>query len=423
MKDELLRGCILSPLVPFYPDGGLLIREGRIAACGDFHAIHEPGVPVNDLRGSYLLPGFIDTHLHFPQLRVIGGLGLELLDWLDRYALPEEARMADVAHASRVARAFTHALAAHGTTTAMVFGAHFAAATAELFTAAAETGLRLVSGMVLSDRRLRPELEQHPAEAYDACTELIERFHGRGRALYAVTPRFALSNSEAMLEVCQRLVTEHEGLRVQSHLNENPREIAAVAELFSGATDYFAVYERYGLCGPRAVMAHNVHPTEGELARLARTRTSVAHCPCSNAALGSGIFPLRRHLAAGVHVALGTDVGGGTGFGMPKEALQAYLLQRVAPSGMTLDPAQLLYLSTLAGAEALGLADVTGSLTVGKAADLVCLSPPAGSPLAASLELAETAESILAALFTQAGSESVREVRVEGDVIFARDAA
>jgi guanine deaminase len=415
---ELLRAAVAhTPAgeLVYHEDGGLAIREGRVVACGDFTRVRRdhPDAPVTDLRGGFLLPGFVDTHVHFPQLRVTGGLGRELLDWLEHYSLPEEARMADAGHAARIAKGFALALASHGTTAAMVFGAHFADATAALFEAAG--GLRIVSGLVLSDRLLRPELHQTPEVAYRHSTGLIRRYHGRGRLLYAVTPRFAVSTSEAMLEVCQSLMREHEGVRVQSHLNENAREIAEAARLFPWARDYFGVYERYGLCGDRAVMAHDVHPTATELERLAGTKTSVAHCPCSNAALGSGIFPMRRHLEAGVHFALGTDVGAGTGFGMPKEALQAYLMQRLAPEGVLLDPGQMLYRMTLAGAGALGLAAETGSFEPGKAADFVYLHAPAGSPLAFALE---ERENPLGALLTQAGAESVQEVRVEGEVVY-----
>jgi guanine deaminase len=309
-------------------------------------------------------------------------------------------------------------LVAHGTTTAMVFGAHFAPATAALFEAAANSGLRLLSGLVVSDRLLRPELHQAPPDAYRDSTTLIRRFHGRGRLLYAVTPRFALSTSEAMLEVCQTLLAEHEGLRVQTHINESSREVAEIARLFPWARDYLAVYERYSLAGPRTVLAHNVHPAESELERIAAAHTAVAHCPSSNAALGSGIFPLRRHLDAGVTCSLGTDVGGGTGFGMLKEGLQAYLMQRVAPDGVLLDAAQLLYLATLAGAEAVGLGGEVGDFRAGKAADFVYLRPPAGSPLAAVLERVDDPQQALAAIFTLAGEESVREVRVEGQCVY-----
>jgi len=417
---ELLRATIAhTPAgnLVYHEDGGLLIRDGRIGACGDFTAVRRqhPDAAVTDLRGGFLLPGFVDTHIHFPQLRVIGGLGRQLLDWLEHHALPEEARMADVNHATRIAKGFTQALASYGTTTALVFGAHFSGATLALFEAA--SGLRILSGLVLSDRTLRPELHQTPEAAYRESTELIRRYHGKGRLRYAVTPRFALSTSEAMLEVCQTLMRENDRVLLQSHLNENKQEINEVARMFPWAPDYFGVYERYGLCGDRAVMAHNVHPTVFELERLAGTKTSVAHCPCSNAMLGSGIFPMRRHRNAGVHFALGTDVGAGTGFGMPKEALQAYMTQRLSPDGLLLDPAQLLYRMTLAGAEALGLQAETGSLEPGKAADVVYLRPPINSPLAFSLEEKEDASGVLAALLTQAGPETVRWVRVEGMLV------
>jgi guanine deaminase len=235
--------------------------------------------------------------------------------------------------------------------------------------------------------------------------------------LYSVTPRFALSTSEAMLEVCQTLLREHQGLLVQTHLNENVDEIAEVARRFPWAADYLGVYERFGLSGSNSVLAHNVHPADSELNRLAASGATVAHCPSSNAALGSGLFPLKRHIHAGVRCALGTDVGGGTGFGMLKEGLQAYLLQRVAPDGMVLNAGHLLYLSTLAGAEALGLGDETGDFGIGKSADFVVLRPPADSPLRAVLEREQSPEQKLAAIFTLAGAESVCEVRVAGCIV------
>lgn len=426
---ELLRATIFhTPRNPFrdadaleyFADGGLLIREGKVQACGDFTDLRRshPEAAVTDWRGGVILPGLIDTHIHFPQVRVLGGLGHQLLDWLDGIALPEEARMADTAYACDTAHRFLRAMVAHGTTTALVFGAHFASATATLFQAAQTMGVRIAAGLVLSDRRLLPELHQDPQQAYRDCTQLIRQFHGQGRLLYAVTPRFALSASEAMLEVCQTLMRENPGIRFQSHLNENRLEIEEVAHLFPWAQDYLAVYERFGLAGRGAVMAHDVHPSAGELERLASARTAVSHCPCSNGALGSGFFPMRRHLDAGVTVALGTDVGGGTGFGILKEGLQAYLLQRLAPEGLLLDAGHMLYLATRAGAEALALEDQTGDFTPGKAADLVYLKPPAGSPLEGIAETAASLPRLLAAIFTLAGAESVQEVRVEGEAIY-----
>jgi guanine deaminase len=405
-----------------FEDGGLLIRDGRVAGCGDYSVLRRvhPDAASMDLRRGFLLPGFIDTHIHFPQLRVIGGLGRSLLDWLEHCALPEETRMADHVYACRVAREFVRALVSHGTTSALVFGAHFAPATAALFEAAGTAGIRIAAGQVLSDRRLRDELHQTPERAYRESRLLIERFHQQGRSTYAVTPRFAVSASEAMLEVCQTLLSENEGLLFQTHLNENVDEMAEVKRLFPRASDYLSVYERFGLVGASAVMAHNVHPAGSELERLAASGATVAHCPSSNAALGSGLFPLKRHIHTGVRCALGTDVGGGTGFGMLKEALQAYLLQRIAPEGMVLGAGHLLYLATRAGAEAMRLSGETGDFQSGKSADFVYLRPPSESPLAAVLEREQSPEQRLAAIITLAGAESVAEVRVAGAVVYAR---
>lgn len=431
---ELLRAPVFhTPRNPFledraieyHADGGLLIRQGRIAACGDYAAVRAAAgdAATLDLRGGFLLPGLVDTHVHFPQLRVLGSLGQSLLDWLEHSALPEEVRMGDEPYAGQVAREFVRALASHGTTTALVFGAHFAPATAALFEAAAAAGLRVASGLVLSDRNLRAELHQHPGPAYRESLDLIHRFHGRGRLLYAVMPRFALSASEEMLEVCQTLLREHEGLRFTTHINENRREVVEVLRLFPRAKDYLDVYEKYGLGGRGAVMAHNIHASDAQLQRMAAAGTSVAHCPCSNAALGSGVFPMRRHLAAGVRCALGTDVGGGTGFGIFKEGLQAYLMQRTLPDGVLLDGTRLLYLATRAGAEALALESETGDFSVGKAADLVYVKPRSGSVLESVVHHADSAGRVLDALFTLAGEESIAEVRVEGCVVYRSQAA
>ena len=402
-----------------FSDGALLVRNGQIAACGDFSVIRaaNPGDEIDDRRGGFLIPGLIDTHTHFPQLRIVGNLGRSLLDWLEHCALPEESRMADHAYAAQTARAFVHALASHGTTTALVFGSHFAPATACLFEAAEDAGLRIASGLVVSNRGLRPDLHQTPERAYRESTALIRSFHGRGRMLYAVTPRFALSASVAMLEVCQTLLREHEGVRFQTHLNENRDEIAAVARAFPWASDYLAVYERYGLAGKRSVMAHDVHTSPSQLERLAASRTSIAHCPSSNCALGSGIFRMRAHIEAGVHFSLGTDVGAGTTFSLLEEALQAYFVQRLAPEPMALDGAKLLYLATRAGAEALNLEAETGDFQAGKSADFVYIRPRPGTPLFEAVDGARDLSQVLGTLFALGGG-SIQEVCVEGNPVF-----
>jgi guanine deaminase len=403
-----------------FPDGALSVEHGRVAACGDYLEVRAqyPEADVRDMRDGVLLPGLVDAHIHYPQVRALGGIGYSLLDWLENITLPEEAKFAHPSYARAAAQEFLHSLASHGSTTALVFGAHFAGATAELFEQAQASGLRIISGLVLADRHLLPALYQSPEEAYKESSALIRRFHNAGRLLYAVTPRFALSASEAILEVCATLLAENPGVRFQTHINESVEEIESVAGLFPGASDYLAVYERFGLAQRRSVFAHNIHPAPGELERFAACDSAVAFCPASNAALGSGFFPLQRHVQAGVRFALGTDVGGGTGFGMLKEGLLAYLTQRLAPSPVTLNAAHLLYLATRAGADALGLEDQIGDFTVGKFADFVYVRPPETNPLMAVMRNPISPERLLGAIFTLAGAECIKETCVEGNPVF-----
>ncbi|GGL86657.1 putative guanine deaminase [Deinococcus aerolatus] len=405
-------------------DGGLLVDgSGVIVQSGDFATLHaaHPDTPVTTLRGGVLLPGFIDTHVHYPQVRVIGGLGMSLLDWLDRCALPEEARLADAPYARAVTSEFLHGLRSNGTTTALVFGAHFKGAMDLFFEAAADAGLRTVAGLVVSDRLLRGELHTTPERAYSEGKALIERWHGVGRARYAVTPRFSLSASEGILDACAALMTEYSDVHFTSHINENLREVQTVRELFPGSLDYLDTYDRAGLLGRRSVLAHSVHPTDRELGQMAAHGCSAAHCPCSNASLGSGLFPLRRHVHAGVHVALGTDVGGGTGFSMLKEGLQAYFTQQLlGAAGLPLTPAHLLYLSTRAGAEALDMGGQIGDFSPGKAFDAVWLRPPEGSTLDTVLNHASSPPEALAALFANGTQADVAQVWVGGDRVYVR---
>ena len=393
----------------------LLVREGIICARGTFAALRaeHPDEPVIRLAGGMLVPGFIDTHVHFPQIRAIGGLGMPLLDWLEQCALPEESKLADQAYAREVAGEFLDGLLAAGTTSALVFGSHFAAAMDELFVAAEQRGLNITSGLVLSDRILRPDLLRSPESALADSTELIGRWHGRGRLRYAATPRFSLSASNAMLDVCAQLLEA--GVWFTSHVNENVAEIAAVAGLFPGTRHYLDTYRQHGLVTRRSVFAHNVHTSDAELAVLAEHGASVSHCPTSNCALGSGLFPLRRHVEHGVGLALGSDVGAGAGLFLPKEGLQAYFIQQMlGPSGLTLTPVHLLYLATRAGARALGLDDRVGDFAVGKDFDAVWLQPAAGSTLAVNLKHARDTTDALARIFALATPADVAGVWISG---------
>ena len=258
-----------------------------------------------------------------------------------------------------------------------MFGSHFAPAMDELFGAAERRGLNIISGLVLSDRILRRDLLNSPQTALTDSADLILRWHDRGRLRYAVTPRFSLSVSDEMLDVCAELLGK--GVWFTSHINENLAEIATVAGLFPGARHYLDTYNRHGLVTARSVFAHDVHPGDAELALLAEHGASVAHCATSNSALGSGLFPLRRHVEHGVHVALGSDVGAGAGLFLPKEALQAYFIQQLlGADGLRLTAVHLLYLATRAGARALGLDHRVGDFTVGKDFDAVLAAASPG---------------------------------------------
>lgn len=406
-------------------DLALVVQDGVIVARTDPDAARRafPHEEVVDLRDGVLLPGLIDAHVHFPQVRVIGGLGRTLLDWLRERALPEEARLADPDYARGVAADFLQGLTQAGTTTALVFGSHFPLAVDALFEEAERTGHRITSGLVFSDRLLRPDLLQTPEGALEAGQDLARRWHGRGRLRYAVTPRFSLSTSDEMLAAAGALLAGQgegtpEDLWFTSHVNENTEEIAQVRELFPTASGYLDTYARHGLVTERSVLAHDVHPTPAELEAIAASGAAVAHCPSSNAALGSGLFPLREHRDAGVRIALGTDVGAGTGLSLLKEGLQAYLVQQLrGEAGVTLTAADLLHLSTRSGALALGLADQVGDLSVGKQFDAVRIRPAPESTLGLALRHADTASDALATLFAQATPADVHEVWLAGQEI------
>lgn len=399
-------------------DAGLVVRDGAITARATFADARRqyPDEPVTDLRDGLLLPGFIDTHVHFPQMRIIGALGMPLLEWLERCALPEEARLVDERYAAAVAGEFVTALTDAGTTTALAFGSHFATAVDALFQAASTTGLRLTSGLVVGDRMLRPDLHTTPQQAYADGRGLARRWHGTGLNRYAVIPRFSLSCTDELLASCANLHAEIEGSWFTSHINENQAEISTVQELFG--CSYLDSYDKHGLVGVSSVFAHNVHPTEGELEVLAERGATVAHCPTSNAALGSGLFPLDRHLAHTVPVALGSDVGAGTGFSLFKEGLQAYLMQQLrGTDGVPLTAVHLLYLATMAGARALGLAAEVGELSEAKRFDALWLRPAAGSSLAVALAHARGPEDALAKAFTLATPHDVAMVWIDGRVV------
>lgn len=414
----------------FEDHGALLVRDGIIAERGPWGRMRarHPREPLVESGGA-LLPGFVDIHVHFPQLHVLAGLGQPLLTWLTERALPEEERMAQAQRATEVARDSLQCMAAAGTTSALVFGAHFPEAMDIFFAAAERSGLRVTSGLVIADRGLTPALHTDTERAATQSLDLARRWHGtaQGRLQYAVTPRFSLSSSPALLDACGQMLrdpTAPEGLFFTSHVNENPDEIESVRALHGGRT-YVETYADAGLLGPRAVLAHDVHPQPPELALLAAAGTAVAHCPTSNAALGSGLFPLAAHQAAGIPVALGSDVGAGAGYWMLTEGLQALYVQQLLASlhdpsrpALPLTPTHALWLATVAGDRALG-GSATGHLGVGSPFDAVLLDPAPGSLCSLALDHAQDDVEILARLLTMAGAHDVQHTWVAGRTVYS----
>jgi guanine deaminase len=398
-------------------DGLVICRDGLIEAVGPFadvKAALPPDVEVADHSGCLIAPGFIDTHIHYVQLGVIGAQGHQLLDWLNDFTFIAEQAFADEAVARATARLFCDELLRHGTTTALVFCSVHAGSVDALFEEAQSRNLRLIAGKVLMDRHAPAALLDTAQSGYDQSKALIKRWHGRGRALYAITPRFAATSTPEQLELAGALWKEHPDVLVQTHISENKDEIAWVGKLFPQRQDYLDVYDHYGLTGRRAVFAHGIHLGERELCRCHETGTALSHCPTSNTFLGSGLFRARdvKDPKRPVHVGLGTDIGGGTSFSMLATMSEAY---KVAQLGSRpIDVIEAFFLATLGGARALALDDRIGTLAPGREADMVVLDPNATPLLAFRNGRSRSITETLAVLTTLGDDRAVRATYVAG---------
>ena len=359
--------------VRWRPDHWLLIGDdGRIAGAQPGDQAPGPGWQRDDQRGRLLLPGFIDTHVHSPQLDVIASFGTELLDWLARYTFPSERAHADPAVAAAGAAHFLDALLAHGTTSAVVFPTVHAVSVDALFTAAQARGMRLIAGKVLMDRNAPDGLLDNPldvAQAERECVDLIQRWHGRGRCSYAVTVRFAPTSTPEQLAMAGALCKADPTLYLQTHVAENEAEVRWVGQLFPDARSYLDVYDRHGLLHPRSVLAHGIWLDAHDRARLHDSGAQIAFCPSSNLFLGSGLFDWDAARTAGVAVSVATDVGGGTSLSMQRTLADGYKVQ--ALRGTRLNAFSALHAATLGAAQALGLAHEIGHLGAGALADVV----------------------------------------------------
>jgi guanine deaminase len=403
-------GDVGSDAVRWRPDHWLLIEDGLIA--GVQPEDPDASWPRHDQRGRLVMPGFIDTHVHMPQIDVIGSYGSELIDWLETYTFPAEIGYADPERSAAGARLFLDALLAHGTTSAVVFATSHKVAAEALFEAAQERGMRLVTGKVLQDRHSPDGLRDDVAQAERDCIDLIDRWHGRDRLAYAVTVRFAPASSPAQLAMAGALCAADESLYMQTHVAESRAEVAWARELFPQARSYLDVYARAGLLHPRSVLAHGIWLDDADREAVRDSGAQIAHCPSSNLFLGSGLFDWRAAVAAAMPVSLATDVGGGTSLSMVRTLAEAYKVQAMAGHRLTAWCA--LHAATRGAAEALRLGHEIGSFEPGRSAD-VCVWNWAADPVAARrMEVARSLHERVFAWLTLADDRNLVAAYIAG---------
>ena len=426
MTAKILRGRLLTFLsrpagredtgsYRYEEDGALLIAEGRIAALGTFREIKDEAdetIEVIDHRPHLLLPGFIDPHIHFPQMQVTASYAASLLEWLNTYTFVEEQRFADREHAVRFADLFFDELLRHGTTTASAFCSVHSASVDAFFETACQRKLMMIGGKVMMDRNAPDKLTDTPETSYEETKKAIARWHGRGRALVAITPRFAITSTPEQMEMAQTLAEEFPDLHIQTHLSENDAEIELTMKLYPEAKDYTDVYARYGLLGKKTLLGHGIHLSDREMGAIAEAGSIAVHCPTSNLFLGSGLFDMERLNRHEVRTAVATDIGGGTSYSMLRTLDEAYKIQQLQKH--RLSPIESFWWATRGNAEALGLENRIGTLETGSDADIIVLDAAATPAMALRKETVKSLEEELFLLQTMGDDRSVREVYVAG---------
>lgn len=403
-------------------DGALLIENGLIVASGSYDAIKaqapEDTIEI-DHRPHLILPGFIDTHLHFPQMQVIGSYAANLLEWLNTYTFPEECRFVETAHAERIARHFFDEMVRHGTTTAVAYCSVHKTSADAFFAEAMRRNMRMVAGKVMMDRNAPQGLLDTPQMGYDETRAVIEQWHGRGRNHVAITPRFAITSTPEQMSAAQALVREFPDLHVQTHLSENRDEIDFTCSLYPEAVDYTDVYARYGLLGPKSLFGHCIHLSEREMDAMSETSSVAVHCPTSNLFLGSGLFPLKSLLRREkpVRVSVATDIGGGSSYSMLRTMDEAYKIQQLLAE--RLNPFESFYLMTAGNAQALSLADRIGTLDPGTDADFIILNMAATPAMALKAEVVNSLADELFLLQTMGDDRAIVETYVAGTAMKA----
>ena len=406
----------------YLADAVLVMADGHIRSlqsAPDFVAGAGNLDHCEDLRPGLMVPGFIDAHIHASQMDIVASYGTQLLDWLERYAFPGEQAFASRDHAAAQSERFLDTLFAHGTTTALAFTTVHPVAADCLFAAAQRRGARLIAGKVLMDRNAPDTLRDSGTGSADSA-RLIERWHGCGRLLYAVTPRFAITSTPAQLAAAGALLERYPGTYLHTHLAENRAEIDATLALYPEAGDYVDVYQRFGLVTERSVFAHGIHLGDDELTRLAAAGAAIAFCPSSNLFLGSGLLDLARLERHRVTTAVATDVGAGTSFSMLSTVADGYKVAQLG--GRSWHPLEAFHAITLGNASALGLADRIGRLAPGYEADVVVLGTPDHTTLGQRLARTDDLEERLFAYAMLGDERAVARTYVDGRLAYRNPA-
>jgi len=412
---------VIEASYEYFEDGLMVVENGKIVAVGhakDLLNTLGSDVEVATYKDALITAGFIDTHIHLPQTGMVGSYGEQLLDWLNTYVFPVERQFSDPAHAAEVSDIFIQELLRNGTTTALVFGSRHKESVEAFFTAAEKLNLRMIAGKVMMDRNAPDYLVDTAESSYVDSKALIERWHGKGRLHYAVTPRFAPTSTPEQLALAGQLLIEYPDLYMQTHISENLKEVEWVKALFPERKHYLDVYDHFKLLGERSVFAHGVHLCDEECERLAETGSAIAFCPTSNFFLGSGLFNLPMAEKHKVNVGLGTDVGGGTSFSLLQTLNEAYKVMQL--QGAKLSPFKSLYLATLGGARALRLEDKIGNLHAGTEADFVVLDFNATPLLSYRMKQATSIEEQLFVLMTLGDDRTVSETYSAGILVHKR---
>ncbi|WP_422394809.1 guanine deaminase [Pelagibacterium nitratireducens] len=405
----------------YIEDGAVVVDQGRIVSTGEYNdglKLVAPKAEVIDHRPGLILPGFIDTHIHYPQMQVIGSYAKDLLEWLNTYTFVEEQRFADSEHAARIASLFCDELVRYGTTTAAVYCSVHPQSVDAFFTEAEKRGMRMVAGKVMMDCNAPQGLLDTPQRGYDESKALLEKWDGVGRLHYAITPRFALTSTHAQMEMTQDLVREFSDAYVQTHVNESLGEIEFVRELFPNLPDYVGVYEHYGLLGPKTLLGHCIHMTDREIEALSETGSVAVFCPTSNLFIGSGLFDRERLMESNVRIGVATDVGGGTSYSMLRTLDEGYKVLQLR--GQRLSPLESFFMMTLGNARALSLEHTIGTLEPGSDADIVVLDARALPHMTLKMEQVESLSEELFLLQTCGDDRVIAETYVAGEAAKAR---